>query len=144
MEAREEPGDLMVYRLDRLEDAVKTIGGALVGIDKSLNALTSLESRHASVQESVSRAFERLEATDRELLRVDTEFKRWFNRGVGVASVVSVLFLVIGGSVGSELNKSSESVAAVPDLTKQTKAQKRLNGLILRKLGVDPGMIDAD
>ncbi len=144
MTAPKNKTDLNAYRIDQLEEAVKTIGTALTGIDKSLEALTSLEARHAAVQESVGRAFGRLEDVEKEMVRVDAEFKKWFNRGVGVAAVASILFTVVGGYIGNEISKMSEAIKSVPELATQAKAQKRLNALMLRKMGIEPELLDID
>lgn len=134
-------GDLTAYRIDHLEEAVKTIGTALTGIDKSLEALTSLEARHAQVQESVGRAFERLEKSEAEILRLDSEFKKWFNRGAGVASVATLLFLLVGSYIGNELRGVSDAVAKVSANSQQLQTQRRINAVVMRKLGIDPELL---
>lgn len=139
---------LVGYRLEKVEETVAQIGKALEGIDKSLSALASLEARHAAISDSIARAFTRLEEVELEnkdrdgkILHIDGEFKKWFNRGVGVATVVSLIFTVGGGYMMNKLNSLDSIVALVPKLVEQQARNAKIDRAIMKKLKMDADLV---
>lgn len=142
---RKTPENMTEYRLAMVETAVEKISASLVSIDKNLGALATLESRHAEIEKSVARNFERLEALEDGALKelehkqsaLDDEFKKWFNRGAGIASVVSILFMTGGGLIYSQLAEIAGAVKKVEKNSADIERQKVQMRAIMKKIGVD-------
>lgn len=130
-------GNVTEFRLAMLEGAVEKIGVALDGIDKSLQALASLEARHAGIAESVSRAFERIEALEKKQASADGEFQKWFNRGVGVAGMVTLLFSIGGGVLYDRLDDLAKSVKQTEINTAKIEQHKAHIRALMKKAGFD-------
>lgn len=135
---RQKPTETMTeYRLSMVESAVEKIGSALVGIERSLSALATLEARHTGIEESVSRNFKRLEAVEAKQDLLDDEFKKWFNRGMGIASVVSILFMAGGGMIYSQLSEIAGAAKKVERLQADMERQKAFSRMLAKKAGID-------
>lgn len=141
-------GTLVDYRLKRVEETVEQIGKALEGIDKSLSALASLEARHAGIEDSVGRAFKRMEeievankVREEKVAGIDSEFKKWFNRGVGVATVVSLIFTIGGGYMLNKLNSLDAVVSLVPKIVEQQARAAKIDRAIMKKMGMDSDLV---
>lgn len=125
------------YRLSMVEMTVEKISTALISIDKSLGTLATLESRHAEIERSVTRNFTRLEELEDKQGALDDEFKKWFNRGTGIASVVSILFMLGGGLIYSQLAEIAGAVKKVEKNSADIERQKIQMRAIMKKVGID-------
>lgn len=134
---KQAPGNVTEYRLATLEGAVEKIGVALDGIDKTLQTMATLEQRHAGIAESVSRAFVRIEVVEKKQEALDGEFQKWFNRGVGVAVIVTFLFSIGGGLLYDQLNDLTRTVKQTEINTANLERQKAHLRAVMKKLGVD-------
>jgi len=136
-----QPG-MIAYRLDLLEIAVKDIGESLRGINHNLKALATLEERHAEVQASVQRAFDRVEKIENKQSVLDDEFKKWFNRGTGIAMLATVVWAVAGWAMVTKVTDIAGAAEKVVELERKIKRNARVIAVLSKKLGYEFDFVD--
>lgn len=125
------------YRVAAVEKAIERVGANLEAIDKNLGTLTSLAAEQKNANEALARAFGRVEAVERAQASLDGEYRKWFNRGVGVASVCSVLWLVGGGYIAWKLREVDAAISSVPYMQAELRRRQKIDMFILRRLGIE-------
>ncbi len=142
---------MLTYRVEQLEHAVKGIADTLRSINDNLKALTSLEARHANIEDSVRRSFERLEKVETTQRGLDGEFKKWFNRGVGAASLISIIW--IAGSwyfinqvkeIAATVDKVVDVERRLVDAERKSKRNQKVLSIMAKKLGYEIDLVDSD